>query len=56
LKPLAARHRGTDGRFTITMPHPQRSFRCVQNCWQPPNAGECGGWMRLFRNARRFVG
>jgi phosphoribosylformylglycinamidine synthase len=44
-----------DGRVTITMPHPERSFRYVQNSWRPRDAGEYSGWMRLFRNARRFV-
>jgi phosphoribosylformylglycinamidine synthase len=44
-----------DGRVTITMPHPERSFRYLQNSWRPPGAGEYSGWMRLFRNARRFV-
>jgi phosphoribosylformylglycinamidine synthase len=46
----------TDGRFTIIMPHPERSFRYVQNSWRPENSGEFSGWMRLFRNARRFAG
>jgi len=46
----------TDGRVTITMPHPERSFRYVQNSWRPRDAGEYSGWMRLFRNARKFVG
>jgi phosphoribosylformylglycinamidine synthase len=45
-----------DGRVTITMPHPERSFRYAQNSWRPDDAGEYSGWMRLFRNARRFVG
>jgi phosphoribosylformylglycinamidine synthase len=44
-----------DGRVTITMPHPERSFRYVQNSWRPREAGEYSGWMRLFRNARRFL-
>jgi phosphoribosylformylglycinamidine synthase len=44
-----------DGRVTITMPHPERSFRYLQNSWRPREAGEYSGWMRLFRNARRFV-
>jgi len=44
-----------DGRVTITMPHPERSFRYIQNSWRPRNAGEYSGWMRLFRNARKFV-
>jgi phosphoribosylformylglycinamidine synthase len=45
-----------DGRVTVTMPHPERSFRYLQNSWRPHGAGEHSGWMRLFRNARRFVG
>jgi len=45
-----------DGRVTIMMPHPERSTRYVQNSWRPDGAGEFSGWMRLFRNARRFVG
>jgi phosphoribosylformylglycinamidine synthase len=45
-----------DGRVTITMPHPERSFRYVQNSWHPRSVGECSGWMRLFRNAWRLVG
>jgi phosphoribosylformylglycinamidine synthase len=44
-----------DGRVTITMPHPERVFRYVQNSWRPADAGEYSGWMRMFRNARRFV-
>jgi phosphoribosylformylglycinamidine synthase len=46
----------TDGRITIMMPHPERTTRYVQNSWRPDDAGEWSGWMRLFRNARRFVG
>ena len=45
-----------DGRITIIMPHPERSFRYLQNSWRPADAGEYSGWMRLFRNARRFIG
>ncbi|MGO9804090.1 MAG: phosphoribosylformylglycinamidine synthase [Steroidobacteraceae bacterium] len=45
-----------DGRVTITMPHPERSFRYLQNSWRPRGAEGYSGWMRLFRNARRFVG
>ena len=45
-----------DGRVTITMPHPERVFRTVQNSWAPPGWGEDGGWMRLFRNARVWLG
>jgi phosphoribosylformylglycinamidine synthase len=45
-----------DGRVTLTMPHPERVFRNVQNSWRPDGAGEDSGWMRMFRNARRWVG
>ena len=45
-----------DGRFTIMMPHPERCFRTVQNSWHPKDWGEYGPWMRLFRNARAWVG
>jgi phosphoribosylformylglycinamidine synthase len=46
----------TDGRFTIMMPHPERCFRTLQNSWQPHDWQEDGAWLRLFRNARRWVG
>jgi phosphoribosylformylglycinamidine synthase len=46
----------TDGRFTIMMPHPERCFRAVQNSWHPDDWDEYGAWMRLFRNARVWVG
>ncbi len=45
-----------DGRVTVTMPHPERSFRYAQNSWRPDNAGEYSGWFRMFANARRWVG
>jgi phosphoribosylformylglycinamidine synthase len=45
-----------DGRFTVLMPHPERVFRTVQNSWHPEEWGEDGGWMRMFRNARKWVG
>ena len=44
-----------DGRVTALMPHPERVYRSVQNSWHPPEWGEDGGWMRLFRNARVFL-
>jgi phosphoribosylformylglycinamidine synthase len=46
----------SDGRVTILMPHPERVFRTVQNSWHPADAGEDSGWMRMFRNARVWVG
>ena len=45
-----------DGRFTVLMPHPERVFRTVQNSWHPESWGEDGPWLRMFRNARRWVG
>jgi phosphoribosylformylglycinamidine synthase len=45
-----------DGRFTIMMPHPERVFRAVQHSWRPDGWGEDGPWMRMFRNARKYVG
>ena len=45
-----------DGRFTIMMPHPERVFRTAQMSWHPENWGEDSPWLRMFRNARRWVG
>ena len=45
-----------DGRYTILMPHPERCFRTVQHSWHPPEWGEDGPWLRMFRNARRWLG
>ncbi|MDT8375560.1 MAG: phosphoribosylformylglycinamidine synthase [Mariprofundaceae bacterium] len=44
-----------DGRFTIMMPHPERLFRTVQHSWHPDGWGEDGPWMRMFRNARKWL-
>ena len=49
-----------DGRFTAMMPHPERVFRNAQMSWT--DLGATGGldafspWMRMFRNARRWIG
>ncbi|MFN3585927.1 MAG: phosphoribosylformylglycinamidine synthase [Moraxellaceae bacterium] len=45
-----------DGRATILMPHPERVFRTVQHSWHPADWAEDAPWLRLFRNARVFVG
>jgi phosphoribosylformylglycinamidine synthase len=45
-----------DGRVTILMPHPERVFRSVQMSWRPREWGEDSPWMRMFRNARVWVG
>ncbi|MFT3904854.1 MAG: phosphoribosylformylglycinamidine synthase [Steroidobacteraceae bacterium] len=46
----------SDGRVLITMPHPERVYRTAQNSWHPDAMGEDSGWMRMFRNARKWVG
>jgi len=57
-----------DGRFTVMMPHPERVTRNVMMSWAPERwgsrdsgAGQSahGGytpWMRMFRNARVWLG
>ena len=45
-----------DGRTTILMPHPERVFRTAQLSWAPKDWGEDSPWMRMFRNARTWVG
>jgi len=48
----------TDGRVTVMMPHPERVFRSVQLSYCPDGFcdGEEGPWLRMFQNARNFVG
>ncbi|GGI52936.1 phosphoribosylformylglycinamidine synthase [Oxalicibacterium solurbis] len=45
-----------DGRFTVLMPHAERVSRTVQQSWHPDAWGEDSPWMRMFRNARKWVG
>ncbi|MDX1512881.1 MAG: phosphoribosylformylglycinamidine synthase [Gammaproteobacteria bacterium] len=45
-----------DGRVTIMMPHPERAFRAVQHSWRPADWAEDGPWLRMFRNARAWLG
>ncbi len=45
-----------DGRFTAMMPHPERVYRTVQNSWHPEAWQEDSPWIRIFRNARVWVG
>ena len=45
-----------DGRVTIMMPHPERTIRAVQHSWHPRSWGGHGPWLRMFRNARRWIG
>jgi phosphoribosylformylglycinamidine synthase len=46
----------TTGRVTIMMPHPERVFRSACMSWVPPEWGEDSPWMKLFYNARAWVG
>jgi phosphoribosylformylglycinamidine synthase len=45
-----------DGRITAIMPHPERVFRTVQLSWHPREWGEASPWLRMFRNARAWLG
>jgi phosphoribosylformylglycinamidine synthase len=45
-----------DGRFNILMPHPERVFRAVQCSWHPDDWQEDSPWIRIFRNARKWIG
>jgi phosphoribosylformylglycinamidine synthase len=45
-----------DGRFTAMMPHPERVFRNVQMSWTSGDIGALSPWMRIWRNARKWVG
>jgi phosphoribosylformylglycinamidine synthase len=49
-----------DGRFTAMMPHPERVFRRLQMSWfDPAVTTDSQGftpWIRMWRNARRWVG
>ena len=45
-----------DGRFTAMMPHPERVQRNIQMSWTSADRDVESPWLRMFRNARRFVG
>ena len=45
-----------DGRFTAMMPHPERVFRNVQMSWTTGDKSAFSPWMRVWRNARKWVG
>ncbi len=45
-----------DGRFTVLMPHPERVFRNVLMSWTSGDRSQLSPWMKMFVNARRFVG
>ncbi len=45
-----------DGRFTAMMPHPERVFRNIQMSWTDQDPTAFSAWMRIWRNARKWVG
>ncbi|MFL6668529.1 MAG: phosphoribosylformylglycinamidine synthase, partial [Burkholderia ambifaria] len=45
-----------DGRFSVLMPHMERVHRTVTMSWHPEGWDEASPWMRVFRNARRWIG
>jgi len=45
-----------DGRFTAMMPHPERVFRNVQMSWTDGDRSALSPWMRVWRNARHWLG
>jgi len=46
-----------DGRFTVLMPHMERVHRNVQMSWTPDEwTADASPWLRVFQNARRWVG
>jgi phosphoribosylformylglycinamidine synthase len=49
-----------DGRFTIMMPHPERTARTLQMSWAPQwlveKSPDASPWLRMFRNARVWLG
>ncbi|TFZ08191.1 phosphoribosylformylglycinamidine synthase [Ramlibacter humi] len=45
-----------DGRFTAMMPHAERVFRNVQMSWTGGDKSELSPWIRIWRNARKWVG
>lgn len=46
----------TDGRSTILMPHPERAFMSRQLSWHPVSWTTYSPWMRMFHNARTWIG
>jgi len=45
-----------DGRFTAMMPHPERVFRNIQMSWTSGDLNAYSPWLRLWQNARKWVG
>ena len=45
-----------DGRATILMPHPERTLRTANFSWAPRDWPDDSPWLRIFRNARAWLG
>ena len=45
-----------DGRATILMPHPERTLRSANFSWAPRDWPQDSPWLRMFRNARVWLG
>ena len=45
-----------DGRATILMPHPERTLRTANFSWAPRDWPDDSPWLRMFRNARAWLG
>ncbi|AEG93126.1 phosphoribosylformylglycinamidine synthase [Ramlibacter tataouinensis] len=45
-----------DGRFTAMMPHAERVFRNIQMSWSGGDVNGASPWLRIWRNARKWVG
>ncbi len=45
-----------DGRYTALMPHPERVLRNAQMSWTRGELRAHSPWMRMFGNARRWLG
>ena len=46
----------SDGRATILMPHPERTLRKANFSWAPSDWPDQSPWLRMFRNARVWLG
>mgnify|MGYP003314183021 FL=1 len=47
---------GAGGRILAMMPHPERSFRAFQHTWAGSQWKGAAPWLRLFENARVWLG
>jgi phosphoribosylformylglycinamidine synthase len=45
-----------DGRFSVLMPHAERVFRNLQMSWTSGDRSAASPWMRMFGNARVWLG